>query len=69
MRKVSIGVPLSESSFLSATLTILGRETRPILIATTPFRSIHGSSEPAIINVFGSKPVEISVVKRCSGGK
>ena len=59
-----IGPPLSASSFLSAVFTNLGRETRPIFVATELFRSIHGSSEPAIIKVFGSEPVEIFVVNR-----
>ena len=34
MRKVFIGPPLSASSFLSAALAILGKDTRPILVAT-----------------------------------
>ena len=67
MRKVSIGAPLSASSFLSAVFTILGRETRPILVASVLFRSIQGSSAPAIIKVLGVVPVKISVVNRKSG--
>ena len=62
IRIAVIGPPLSASSFLSAVFTRFGRDTRPILVATELFRSIHGSSEPAMINVLGSAPVEICVV-------
>ena len=62
-----MGDPLSASSFFRAVFTSLGKDARPIFIARTPFRSIQGSSDPAIIKVLGPAPVKISVVNLNSG--